>query len=146
MTFVAFTRASPLILKPASQFENGRTLAPLNSAQFQSKIEAMTEIYRGRDEPRYDFNHLIVVTGHAILLDKNKYMEDEGWVLEPFQKDGQVQTFIDHIIKGIELAKDDARSLLVFSGYIGPNIEVNKIVERHVPWQAQGVKDSHIGI
>ena len=116
VTIAAFTRATPLILKPASQIDNG-TLALVNAAQFQSKIEAMTEIYRGKEEPREDINHLIVVTGHAILLDKNKYLEDEAWVLEPFQKGGQVQTFVDHIVRGVDLAKDDEKSLLVFSGY-----------------------------
>src|ERR1700685_2131797 len=70
VTIAAFTRASPLILKPASQIDNG-TSALVNAAQFQSKIEAMTEIYRGKEEPKEDINHLIVVTGHAILLDKN---------------------------------------------------------------------------
>ena len=116
VTFAAFTRASPLILKSGSHMDNA-SLALVNAVQFQSKIEAMTEIYRGKEEPRKDINHLIVVTGHAILLDKNKYTEDEAWVLEPFQKGGQVQTFVDHIVKGIELAKEDERSLLVFSGY-----------------------------
>jgi len=117
VTVGAFTRASPLILKPASQFENATSLPIISGAQFQSKIEAMTEIYRGKEEPRENINHLIVVTGHAILLDKNRYLEDEAWVLEPFQKGGQVQTFIDHVVRGIDLAKEDEKSLLVFSGY-----------------------------
>lgn len=113
MTFAAFTRASPLILKSNSHLDNG---TGVDALQFQSKIEAMTTIYRGKEEPKEDINHLIVVTGHAILLDKNKYTEDEAWVLEPFQKGGQVQTFIDHVVRGIEIAKEDERSLLVFSG------------------------------
>jgi hypothetical protein len=113
VTFAAFTRASPLILKSNSPLDNG---TGADAVQFQSKMEAMTTIYRGKEESTKDINHLIVVTGHAILLDKNKYTEDEAWVLEPFQKGGQVQTFIDHVVRGIELAKEDERSLLVFSG------------------------------
>ena len=88
-----------------------------NAETFQSNIEAITEIYHGGIKvPRDDINHLIIVTGHAILLDQSNYTNDEAWVLESFQKGGQVNTFIEHIRKGVELAKNDDRSLLVFSG------------------------------
>jgi hypothetical protein len=117
VTFGAVTRASPLILKTKANATIG--MPAVERAQFWTKMEAMREIYRGKmtGGERGDINHLIIVTGHAILLDKNRYLEDEAWVLEPFQRGGQVQTFIDHIVKGVELARDDVRSLLVFSGY-----------------------------
>jgi hypothetical protein len=108
----AFSRASALI-KNHSQ----RDLIIRNAVAFQTNIEAITEIYRGNDAQQEQINHLIIVTGHAILLDKFNYMNDEGWLLEPFQKGGQTQTFVEHVLKGIELAKNDNRSLLVFSGY-----------------------------
>jgi len=88
-----------------------------NAGRFQSHLEAMTEIYRGPELSTLEkIDHLVIVTGHAILLDKFNYMKDEAWVLESFQKGGQVQTFVDHILKGIEIAQNDERSLLVFSG------------------------------
>jgi len=122
VTIFAFSRATPLTPK-SSQSENsspskGALIKMQNAATFQSHIEAITEIYRGGMKvPRDNINHLIIVTGHAILLDKSNYMNDEAWVLESFQQGGQINTFLEHIDKGVELAKTDERSLLVFSGY-----------------------------
>ena len=95
--------------------------------------------------PQENINHLIIVTGHAILLDKSNYMNDEAWVLESFQKGGQVKTFIEHIVKGVELAKNDDRSLLVFSGY---DVEYSGliVVVKHVRWLDREVRDNRIGI
>ena len=113
VTYFAFSRAAPLIHNP--KWDNAM-MTMQSAADFQKYIEAMTEIYRGPEKRREDINHLVMVTGHAILLDKTNYLNDEAWVLESFQKGGQVQTFVDHVLKGIEVAKDDERSLLVFSG------------------------------
>ncbi|RIA93307.1 hypothetical protein C1645_690803 [Glomus cerebriforme] len=56
---------------------------------------------------------LIIVTGHAIYLGEN----EENWILEDYQKgNGQVNTFIKHIKKGVELVKENEESLLIFSG------------------------------
>lgn len=117
-----------------------------NAGRFQSNLEAMTEIYRGPELSTLEkIDHLVIVTGHAILLDKFNYMKDEAWVLESFQKGGQVQTFVDHVLKGIEIAQNDERSLLVFSGYIVAEDWLMKGV-RHGRWLGHGVKGNHIGI
>jgi len=80
-------------------------------------METVKDIYVGNDPSNLDnLNHLVIVTGHAILLDKGNYKDDDAWILESFQKGGQVATFIDHIVKGIEIARQDDRALLVFSG------------------------------
>jgi hypothetical protein len=80
-------------------------------------MEMVKEIYVGNDPSNLsDLNHLVIVTGHAILLDKENYRNDDAWVLEPFQKGGQVATFVDHILKGVEITENDERALLVFSG------------------------------
>ena len=76
-----------------------------------------------------DRHHAIIVAGHAIykgdpsstLLTSNEQGEsslykDDDWILEPFQKGGQVTTFIKHIQKGIEVAKSDPNAVLIFSG------------------------------
>ena len=112
VTVFAFGRATSPI-RDKAQLE----LTLQNAASFQSNIEAMTEIYRGEKVRNEHINHLIIVTGHAILLDESNYMNDDAWALESFQRGGQVATFIDHIRKGIETARDDDRALLVFSGY-----------------------------
>jgi len=117
VTFYAFGRATPLIRKN-SQWDSAM-ITMENGAIFQSNIEAVTDIYRGEElSTRNDINHLIIVTGHAILLDKARYLDDDAWVLESFQRGGQVHTFVDHVLKGIELAHADNRSLLVFSGCV----------------------------
>jgi hypothetical protein len=116
VTVFALGRATPLIRK-GSQWDNAM-ITMQNAATFQSNIEAVAEIYRGNElDSRENINHLVIVTGHAILLDKFNYKNDDAWVLESFQKGGQVPTFVDHILKGIEIAQEDERSLLVFSGY-----------------------------
>jgi hypothetical protein len=59
-----------------------------------------------------------MVPGHAIWTggDVSRVEEDEQWVLEPMQKGGSVRTYLRHIEMGVELMKEDPRSLLVFSG------------------------------
>ena len=86
---------------------------------FQNNIEIVTDIYRGREKHHglKDMNHLVMVAGHAILLDKSNYLDDSALVLESFQRGGQVQAFVDHILKGIEVAQKDDRAILIFSGY-----------------------------
>ncbi|KAI9313655.1 hypothetical protein BX666DRAFT_1818119, partial [Dichotomocladium elegans] len=66
-----------------------------------------------------NFHHAIIVPGHAIYIggpSLDGLESDENWVLEPFQRGGQVQTFVRHIQKAIELAKGDADAIIVFSG------------------------------
>eukprot|EP01117_Protostelium_nocturnum_P008065 TRINITY_DN2871_c0_g1_i3.p1 TRINITY_DN2871_c0_g1~~TRINITY_DN2871_c0_g1_i3.p1 ORF type:complete len:238 (-),score=60.25 TRINITY_DN2871_c0_g1_i3:17-730(-) len=61
-----------------------------------------------------------MVAGHAIYLGDAKELAeaetDEGWVLEPYQKGGQVKTYLQHIKAGMDLAYSNPSSLLVFSG------------------------------
>lgn len=63
---------------------------------------------------------LIIVTGHAVFVggDIEKIGDDHEWVLEEFQKGGQVNTFVEHIKKGVELASENKDSLLIFSGFV----------------------------
>lgn len=63
-------------------------------------------------------NHAIIVAGHAIFVGSltDNLHSDENWVLEPFQRKGQVSTFIQHIEKGLEVAGKDPKSILIFSG------------------------------
>ena len=145
VTFFALGRATPLIHK-SPKWESA--LATIeNAATFQSNIEAVTDIYRGTEKHHglEDINHLVMVAGHAILLDKNDYLDDSAWVLESFQRGGQVQTFVDHILKGIEIAKEDNHSILMFSGYIPISNELI-LGAKHVHWPDREVRDSLIGI
>ncbi|KAI9278291.1 hypothetical protein BDA99DRAFT_491753 [Phascolomyces articulosus] len=75
-----------------------------------------------------DRHHAIIVAGHAIYKgdpsstlvspgqEGSSIYKDDDWILEPFQRGGQVTTFIKHIEKGIELAKSDPNAVLIFSG------------------------------
>ena len=118
VTFFALGRATPLIRK-SPKWESA--LATIEDAgAFRSNIEAIRDIYRGTEKHHglEDMNHLVMVAGHAILLDKDHYLDDGAWVLESFQRGGQVRTFVDHILKGVDIAKEDNHSILIFSGYI----------------------------
>ncbi|HVF49719.1 MAG TPA: hypothetical protein VNA19_06515 [Pyrinomonadaceae bacterium] len=61
--------------------------------------------------------NLVVVAGHAVYTadDFADPLDDDSWSLQPFQK-GEPRFYLEHIRRGVELADDDARSLLVFSG------------------------------
>ncbi|KAI8329634.1 hypothetical protein BC941DRAFT_442437 [Chlamydoabsidia padenii] len=62
--------------------------------------------------------HAIVVTGHAIYTGpqhKEALQDEKNWILEPYQH-GQVNTFLYHIQKGIDLLISDPQALLIFSG------------------------------
>ncbi|KAF0556076.1 cytoplasm protein [Gigaspora margarita] len=65
-----------------------------------------------------DLQDLVIVAGHAIFLGNGleKVEQDDNWILEDFQKGGHVRTFLNHIKKGIELAQQNTKALLVFSG------------------------------
>ncbi|CAG8518649.1 12130_t:CDS:2, partial [Dentiscutata heterogama] len=65
-----------------------------------------------------DLQDLIIVAGHAIYLGNGleKVEQDDNWILENFQKGGHVKTFLNHIRKGLELAQQNTKALLVFSG------------------------------
>lgn len=68
----------------------------------------------------FDVDHLIIVPGHSVLrveeLNSAHYNEN-AWYLLKYQKDQDFAKIIySHISKGVELAKWDHSSLLVFSG------------------------------
>ncbi|CEG70160.1 hypothetical protein RMATCC62417_06107 [Rhizopus microsporus] len=63
--------------------------------------------------------HAVIVAGHAIYIgphDLDQLGIDANWILEPFQKGGQVKTFVDHIKRGIDILKKDDNAVLIFSG------------------------------
>jgi hypothetical protein len=71
------------------------------------------------DPPHPTLTSLIMVPGHAIyhgVMNDSDLNKDEGWTLEEFQKGGQINVFMNHIKKGIELLQEDEKSLLVMSG------------------------------
>jgi hypothetical protein len=65
-------------------------------------------------------NHLIMVAGHAVTISESlegAATEDAVWYLLPYQRDQDLPaTFVSHIRTGVELAKRDPASLLIFSG------------------------------
>lgn len=72
-----------------------------------------------RDDMLTSLDHLIIVPGHAIWTGTSpeRRLDDDEWILEPYQRGGgRVSAFYNHIATGVELAKEDGSSLLVFSG------------------------------
>jgi len=67
-----------------------------------------------------DLTHLIVVAGHAVTVTESLQgveEEDRVWYLLSYQKAQDLPAaFVAHIKAGVELAKKDPASLLVFSG------------------------------
>ncbi|WFD00423.1 hypothetical protein MYAM1_003172 [Malassezia yamatoensis] len=62
--------------------------------------------------------HLVMVAGHAVWKgDPSASITDENnWFLEEYQRNGSVNTFLQHIETGLGIAANDSASLLVFSG------------------------------
>lgn len=64
--------------------------------------------------------HLIIVAGHSVLVSgdvENAARDDSVWWLYDYQRNrGLPQAIVSHIQAGIQLAKQDEKSLLVFSG------------------------------
>ncbi|PRP78344.1 hypothetical protein PROFUN_11384 [Planoprotostelium fungivorum] len=68
---------------------------------------------------RPDLKDLIMVAGHAIYLGDLSLQppqRDDGWILESFQRNGQVEVLLNHIQAGMKLAESSKESLLIFSG------------------------------
>ncbi|SCZ88958.1 BZ3500_MvSof-1268-A1-R1_Chr1-1g00856 [Microbotryum saponariae] len=67
---------------------------------------------------RAPLKHLVIIPGHAIWLGSNasRASLDQDWILEPFQKNGDVRAYLKHIAKGAEIAGKDPDALLIYSG------------------------------
>ncbi|GAA5940704.1 uncharacterized protein JCM15063_006333 [Sporobolomyces koalae] len=66
-----------------------------------------------------ELNHLVMIPGHAIWqgCDASHATQDTDWILQDFQKDGKhVTTYLRHLTKGAEIAVQDPKALLVYSG------------------------------
>jgi hypothetical protein len=61
--------------------------------------------------------NLILVAGHAVYTaaDFRHPFDDESWYLQSFQE-GEPPFYIEHIHRGVELANQDKKALLIFSG------------------------------
>ena len=93
--------------------------------------------------------NLILVAGHAVYIADNfdDPENDNGWFLQPFQK-GEPPFYIEHIRKSVDIADQDPKSLLVFSGgqtrpQAGPRSEAQSywtIADHFGWWRKTNVK------
>jgi hypothetical protein len=66
---------------------------------------------------------LIIVCCHGIWLGGPSLGDDEiEWFIAPFQH-GETPTFTQHIKAGLRLLSSTPGSLLIFSGYLSPNLQ-----------------------
>ncbi|KAF7321429.1 Amine oxidase [Mycena kentingensis (nom. inval.)] len=68
-----------------------------------------------------NFNHLIIVPGHAIWqgFDPNLRTKASEWAFESFganQDSDRLEVFVKHIVRAAQIAAEDDKSLVVFSG------------------------------
>jgi hypothetical protein len=59
--------------------------------------------------------HAIIVAGHAVLVRFKNLTSDSSWSLLGFQR-GEPPFYIEHVRTAVELAEDDPKALLIFSG------------------------------
>ncbi len=72
-------------------------------------------VFNSKDSKR--LTSLVIVAGHSIYIGKTfeNILDDSNWILFSFQK-GEPKLYIEHIIKGCEIAKADKNALLIFTG------------------------------
>ena len=101
----ASTASAPAASAPAAS-------APAASASATSLLAPPSEGLRLA-------RHLIVVACHAVYTAEDHghaaLQRETSWFLEPFQH-GQLETMLEHIKRGVELAAADNRSVVLFSG------------------------------
>ncbi|GAA5876767.1 hypothetical protein JCM16303_006280 [Sporobolomyces ruberrimus] len=87
---------------------------------FDSLVPPVPSSLRSTLTPAHtDLTHLVMIPGHAIWqgCDASHSTSDKDWILQDFQKDGNhVKTYLRHLTKGAEIAVQDPKALLVFSG------------------------------
>ena len=80
-----------------------------------------------------NLDHLIIVPGHGVWLGNRaeEVSNESYWHLEAYHVNNhemrlrsRVDTLVKHIQKGIHIASEDQRSLLVFSGWVSQNHEL----------------------
>lgn len=61
--------------------------------------------------------NLVLVAGHGVYIADNpdNPEDDSNWALQDFQR-GEPPFYVEHICRGVRIADQDPRSLLVFSG------------------------------
>lgn len=92
--------------------------------------------------PWTGLENLILVAGHAVYVADSfeDITNDNNWSLQDFQK-GEPPFYIEHIRSGVDLAADDPKSLLIFSGgqtryETGPKSEAQSywMIADHLNW------------
>ncbi|CAM6118139.1 unnamed protein product [Calypogeia fissa] len=101
-----------IILFLGRMHSDGGVSAGIN--RYRSEVAESVNLYS-------NLHNLVMVAGHAIYTSGGKgcgeVEGEESWYLESYQKhEGQAATFVQHIKIGVQVAAEDEKSLLVFSG------------------------------
>ncbi|OSX66272.1 hypothetical protein POSPLADRAFT_1177689 [Postia placenta MAD-698-R-SB12] len=112
---LAAVTALSLLANLSHYFTSSSSISRFLDSEQPSSILATLQ----RDPSLAAVNHLIIVPGHAVWkgTDPKLRLYDEEWILEPYQRGGgRTSAFYKHIATGADLAEEDTKSLLVFSG------------------------------
>lgn len=120
LVLIVFITVAMFALHPESEsfntpFNNlrGNDAELLKSAATVGNLESL--MYK-----HFDVNHLIIVPGHSVLrveeLSSAHYSENAWYLLKYQRQQDFAKIIYSHIAKGVELAKWDRTSLLMFSG------------------------------
>jgi hypothetical protein len=103
----------------AALHEDGKNLHEIN-VEHEKELSGHDVAFSVHPGDEFHTNHLVIVAGHAVVrlaMLNRAATDDASWWLLKYQRGQGFPTIISsHVRKGLELAAEDPKSLLIFSG------------------------------